>query len=775
MANGTVSVARPTTPFRPTAEFSAPPASGRKRVRAPKACRTCNAKRVRCDASIVGLPCTRCQKQENDSCQLIASKRGTYSRKKSAALENSAARGTSSRESADALTGDQPDVSFDYGSLDAPHDDPLPASPGQSFRNPSNPQHSNGGLSAALPRLSQAYGNVQSATADPVPPVRQPLNTGRPDPLVDTPDSLASDRTTRSSGRPVSWSAMFDQLLTGHVDKDKDVLDKCSITYLGESFPLALVLDDFRDGRSAGVHHRGLPVEAEGTEERVSDDSSLHPAHIPPEDIQFLRAKGAFTPPSSAGLEVLIQAFMDRVYPLYPIVDPQEFLMQHKTNTLPWILLHSVCYITATFCTDATISAAGYPDRKAARVSFQTKAKALFDIGYDSNKVVLLQSALMLSFWGGGPNSFWNFYSWLSAGVTIAETLGMHRSFARTNMKPQDKSLLKRLWWTLVLRDSACSAFIGRPFRIDMKQCDTEPLVPQDFPLISEDGSMVGRTWETSYGLYHIHTARLSLIIRAICTARFKSSTRVTSSDELCRQLHCWYNQLPKELVWGPGGEASGVLPTVLSIAYNHYLVLSYLGESGRPALPTGTPLPTTDMTAAETSHNAAQHILNLVSTTARKEGLLSLPHEAFHGLFMAEAVCYTRTRHSNPLISQLGHASLNNCQLLFHSVKDAFDASPWVVQLFDTLLSFKRVEPRVENPPPGPGPDPAAAAFFGSLGPGWASDTQVLQEHDLWMSNPMLSTIFDMPWTDTTQDPIDMRLFAGGGEDVYTASTGNG
>ncbi|KAF4551120.1 Fungal specific transcription factor domain-containing protein 50 [Elsinoe fawcettii] len=648
-------------------------------------------------------------------------------------------------------------------------DGPLPSSPTNHHRSVQAADES------SMPqRTNLRSQQTAPATAGLMLPPRTDRDTSRLDPMTDTPDSLASDRTTRSSGRPVSWTAMFDNLLNGHIDKDKDVLDKCSITYLGESFPLALVLDDFRDGRSAQVHHRGLPVEAEAIEERVSDDSSLHPAHIPEEDIQFLRAKGAFTPPTTAGLDILIQAFMDRVYPLYPIVDPQEFLMQHKTNTLPWIILHSVCYITATFCTDATLSAAGYSDRKAARISFQTKAKALFDIGYDSNKVVLLQSALMLSFWGGGPNTFWNFYSWLSAGVTIAETLGMHRSFARTNMKPQDKSLLKRLWWTLVLRDSACSAFIGRPFRIDMSQCDTEPLTQEDFLQLPYDDPAQRRPWEGLYGRYHVHTARLSLIIRYICTARFKSSVQSITSDELCQQLLGWHNELPKDLVWGACAQSDNIFSATLSIAYNHYHILSYLGESARPSSQSGHTLPNTAMAPAETSHNSAQHILGLASTIARKDGLLSLPHEAFHGLFMAEAVCYTRTRHTNPLISQLGYASLNNCQLLFHSIRDAFDASPWVVQLFDTLLSYKRIETQVEQQPP-PGPDPAAAAFFGSLGPGWSTDTQVLQEHDLWMSNPMLSTIFDIPWTDNGTDTMDMNLFPATGEGDFNGGPGTG
>jgi len=558
---------------------------------------------------------------------------------------------------------------------------------------------------------------------------------------------------------------MFEHLLNGRKNNDKDVLDKCSITYLGETFPLALVLDDFRDGPLTRVHHNGPLLAPEAAGERVSAGSALHPAHLAAEDLQYARAKGAFTPPSSAALEVLIEAFMDRVYPLYPIVDSHEFLSQHRSNKLPWILLHSVCYIATTFCSDATIVAAGFTDRKSARISFQTKAKTLFDIGYHSEKVVLLQSALMLSFWGGRPDSYWNFYSWLSTAVTIAETLGIHRSFGRANIEVRDRSLLKRLWWTLVLRDSTCSAFIGRPFRIDMTQCDTELLVPEDFPTQQSKKSDSNHLSERTCALYHIHAARLSLIIRSICAARFKNKNYFATPDNLCEQLATWSNELPPELKWNQSPDTNNVLSATLSIHHDHYIILSYLGESARPGSSNRGALPTTAITAAETSHAAAQRILQLVSMIARKQGLLRLPHEAFHGLFMAEAVCFTQTRHPNSLIAQLGHASLSNCQLLFHSIQDAFDASPWVIQLFDTLLSSEMSRNRTEKPPAET--DAAIEALLGSFGHSRGFETQVPQEHDLWMNNPMLSTIFDMPFLDDNdlQDALDMPLYEGTNE----------
>lgn len=87
----------------------------------------------------------------------------------------------------------------------------------------------------------------------------------------------------------------------------------------------------------------------------------------------------------------------------------------------------------------------------------------------------------MLTFWGGGPNDYWNFYSWIGTGVTIAEKLGIHRSLAGTNMPEKDRSLLKRLWWLLVVRDASCATLVGLPFRINMEHGDVEMLTLEDF------------------------------------------------------------------------------------------------------------------------------------------------------------------------------------------------------------------------------------------------------------------------------------------------------
>ena len=156
-----------------------------------------------------------------------------------------------------------------------------------------------------------------------------------------------------------------------------------------------------------------------------------------------------------------------------------------------------------------------------------------------------------MTFWGGGPSNYWNFYSWLSTAVTIAEAMGIHRSTATTNMHPQDQSLLRPLWWILVVRDSSCSTLVGRRFRIDVKQADTEMLTLTDLTHDAPCPEALGfAANESSYAYYQIEIARLSLVVRDIVNSRFAPGKTYISPEVSHQRLRYWRESLPVNLSW---------------------------------------------------------------------------------------------------------------------------------------------------------------------------------------------------------------------------------
>ncbi|KAJ3516687.1 hypothetical protein NM208_g14809 [Fusarium decemcellulare] len=650
-------------------------------------------------------------------------------------------------------------------------------------------------LSEALAQSPAYHSNVPnpnnvapSAVPDPSP-CRLSLHEAAGQNLS-SPDSDASHSTV-SSYREISWPTMFDHFLDTRRRDQKRLIDKCSITYLGESFPLAMVLEDLEEGGTIKLHYPGPPV-PEPASQRDQLPAEQHPAHMNEDEIRSLTKKGAFEYPRAEILDDLMTVFLNRVYPLYPIVNRLEFLNQVSDKTTPWLLLHAVCFIASTFCPISILHQARFGSRKEARYHYYSRAKALFDAGYEVNKIVTLQSTILLAFWAGGPNNFWNCYSWNSTSVTIAEGLGLHRSMANANINPQDRSLLRRLWWTLVIRDASCGALFGRPFRINMEFCDTEMLTMDDFKTDSGSPEFADNPLKPTYGLYQIHVARLSIILRRIIASRFAQRNEV--QPNLMNQLQCWLQELPASLRWDDVGQTTNVFSWCLSILYHHHVILCTLGHlsSGNHRMDPASSAPfhgrfgsvssvspwalREGKGCASTIDSAAQRILTLACGIVRRSATLTLPHEAYPGLFLAEVVFYTQMKSSSPSRAQLGQASMMMCQMAWHSISDAWDSTPWVMRLFDNLVSETQND--VQGPPlndDGQSADPNPTdTHAGSRMPGLAlvagmpddiiPDIQNLDTgfmEDSWHTHPMLSSFLEtnLNWASPWDPPGDADM----------------
>ena len=638
---GAPSPRRPRVPNNDHAQAQTTSESRPARVRTAKACRLCNEKRVKCDASERGTPCTRCEQRGESNCQLIQSRRGIYVRKP---------RKQRARDQNAAIASSEPDVN---GASD-------------STREGITSQDT----STQLSTFSHGVKTTRPSTA--------PASVL---PQHDTP-SGATDTSTDSTHRDASWSTVFESLLQ-HREHGNAVVDKGSIAYVGEAFPLMTAL---ASTRRPLLHHPG-PIPA--SEAPVMASDAAHPSGIPPEDIAYLEAKQTFTAPPEAILDAFITVFLERVFPLYPVVNPEELLSQNKARRIPWILLHAVCFASATFCPVRILHRAGFDDRKQARSRFYSKAKALFDIGYESSKVTTLQVSILLSFWGGSPNNHWNFYTWLSTGVTIAETIGCHRSLAGLNITPQDRSLLKRLWWVLVIRDAACASMHGRPFRVNLDHCDADELTMEDF-----EYDVPSRTQSVSpinaqlAGLYQIQAVRLALLLRQIVTIRFYPQSQTASSPPMLNELLMhWRNELPACLQWTDNDSThADIFRTTLCVLYNHNVILAHI----KPESPAddNNALSPSSWLGDEVASSSAQQIASLACSMVTTSEELVPPHEMFHGLFMACVVFFVQSRSNNLMVASLGRSGLTNCRMVLHVHRETWDASLWITQLFDKALA---------------------------------------------------------------------------------------
>lgn len=295
----------------------------RQRVRAAKACQRCNRKRVKCDVMTKSEnePCSRCARNgiSSKDCILIETKRGRYSREALKA-RNPSTTGASGQE------------------IIQPPRSASSSTPSQRIQTQS-PQ--NGPAKYCEPGATDCTESVS--------------------PNEVATDTFSPDETNGSSYREISWSAMFNHFLDSRQKPSRGEIDKCSITYLGESFPLALVLEDLQDGSKNRLHHPGPPLQC-NHEETTSQRS--HPTHLLEEDMICLRRKHAFDYPDRATYDALITTFLNVFFPLYPIVNREEFVAQYQKEQLPWLLVQSCCFVGATFCPISTLHKAGFTGRR---------------------------------------------------------------------------------------------------------------------------------------------------------------------------------------------------------------------------------------------------------------------------------------------------------------------------------------------------------------------------------------------------------------------------
>ncbi|EAW24604.1 Zn(II)2Cys6 transcription factor [Aspergillus fischeri NRRL 181] len=617
-----------------TASHTAKPEKSR--LRAAKACRRCSQRKIKCDAVQNGLPCSRCRMDNTDDCTLTLSRRGTYDR--------NVARDLRLKRQLQSSSAGVPD--------------------------PSRPSAQ--GNAAARRTYSEGSRSTVEAPLETTP---SPLESGS------SRQSIAGS-LTGSIGR--SKSAMFEEFLRW---RDRKIKGRLGLFLLGEPSPLTFALEELPQGSGPQLHDASDQICNSSNLEVIQKD--VHPQHLDEADITYLKAKGAFTPPSEKTLDDLVAVYLSRFHPLYSIVNKVELEKVHKEHKLPWILLHAVCFIGATFCEPYILHSAGFLSRSDARRHFYQKAKLLFDASYEANKIILLQVAIMLSFRGPQMQSYWNPCSWVGFGVTFAVSLGLHRSTASSNAPGGDTGLLRRLWWTLVVRDTYCAVLLGRPFRIDLPHSDVEMLTPDDFIYDSHDEAF-----------YQIQMARLSPILRDITHCR--SGDRKLYPQVVHAQIEAWRADLEVSLQQWPGGSPSLTWSTALEVIYNYYLLLLYIDKPDVSRQQMFYRQPGSERPSQELVESTARAIASKAITLMTKARLSYLPHEVFPGFFVAGIIHYRQTQQNDPMVAQMARASLDNCRVILNEVKEFWEPGEWAIEIFD-FLNMSQQDNSLRNASPSP------------------------------------------------------------------------
>lgn len=257
---------------------------------------------------------------------------------------------------------------------------------------------------------------------------------------------------------------------------------------------------------------------------------------MPLEDVEFLQQKGALTIPDATLREALIQAYLEDVHPLLPVINIEDFveslIEENELNLkISFLFLQAVMFAGSAYVDWSLLAEAGFKSRKGARETLYQRVRvcicakedtklnlANFGDQFDCEKdgLVNIQSLLLMTMWHDETEERTNIRQWMDLAIShaFAQSLNIDPRFNRSAMSLTVRRLRRRIWWSCFIRDRLISFAMRTPPRIKDEYYNVSMLEFADFQ--SE----------------HMH-ANASAKISAICSY-FGDKTRRTTLARLC-------------------------------------------------------------------------------------------------------------------------------------------------------------------------------------------------------------------------------------------------
>ncbi|KAJ5132052.1 fungal-specific transcription factor domain-containing protein [Penicillium atrosanguineum] len=140
-----------------------------------------------------------------------------------------------------------------------------------------------------------------------------------------------------------------------------------------------------------------------------------------------LKNEGAFDLPSGDISAALLNAFFQHPFPSLSVIERSDFMKSIETGTVSHLLLNAIYMVATIYCPDSVIDEAGFATRYVASLTFYNRAKDIYDTGYETDAVVVIQATFLLSHWWSDPLEQKDPWYWLGITAGMAQLLGMDR------------------------------------------------------------------------------------------------------------------------------------------------------------------------------------------------------------------------------------------------------------------------------------------------------------------------------------------------------------
>jgi transcriptional regulatory protein AMDR len=195
--------------------------------------------------------------------------------------------------------------------------------------------------------------------------------------------------------------------------------------------------------------------------------------------------------------DALVDTYFKDIHPGFPIVDEANFRKRYEDpDSPPALIVFQAMLLAAARITDHPQVAAS---REITTAILFKRAKALFDLRHEHDRVDLIQAALLMAWYMESSDTVAsNAYYWVGSAVRIAFGMGLHRTaslrYVPGNRRRFDRKY-KKIWWTLLYSEVMLALEYGRPSLIRIDDFDVGILEEDDFKNMddSDDHAVNGR------------------------------------------------------------------------------------------------------------------------------------------------------------------------------------------------------------------------------------------------------------------------------------------
>ncbi|KAI9934413.1 hypothetical protein MW887_000027 [Aspergillus wentii] len=452
------------------------------------------------------------------------------------------------------------------------------------------------------------------------------------------------------------------------------------------------------------------------------------PARLQKEDIDYLAMKGALTVPDPELRNELLKSYIHYVHTYMPLLDLEDFLQTIVKNDgihrMSLLLFQAVMFAGTAFIDLKHLHAAGYQSRKVARKVFFQRARLLYDFDYEVDRISLVQSLLLMTYWYETPDDQKDTWHWMGVSLSLAHTIGLHRDPGNSRMDVRRQRMWKRIWWSTYTRDRLIALGMRRPMRVKDDDCDVPMLCLDDFEFHAfppEIVSMVGNSeilsnpsHQRELAMMFIEKAKLCLGVSHVLSAQYsvlshkfggtmettmmlvpKKSAAETFEVRRCDQeLEDWRANLPVETQYSPA--ASQKLTEAQEVLHSHRALLKmvYLTTSSalhRPQVLPAIPYPSMDAELQEMSRNkvrfAAVEITNIAQDLHCLDLTRYFPTTGVTVLLPAVIIHLLDIKSSDPSVRMTSLQRFYQCMRILQRLREIYASADFATSFLEAAI----------------------------------------------------------------------------------------